>query len=127
MFNLITKYIDDEDEVWHHVHYCKNNGFPYIYVNKGDRYSSVHLTVGGKGYQITKDGLELIRKRYEEEHDFTEFILKNESGFIEENTSENPLDCNYGKIMNERIDNFCNRIFDIALEYNEPLQENPEN
>jgi len=96
-------------------------------VNKGDRYSSVHLTVGGKGYQITKDGLELIRKRYEEEHDFTEFILKNKSGFIEENTSENPLDCDYGKIMNERLDNFCNRIFDIAIEYNEPLQENPEN
>ena len=127
MFNLITKYIDDEDEVWHHVHYCKNNCFPYIYVNKGDRYSSVHLTVGGKGYQITKDGLELIRKRYEEEHDFTEFIFKNKSEFIEENTSENPLDCNYGKIMNERIDDFCNRIFDIALEYNELLQENPEN
>jgi len=127
VFNLITKYIDDEDEVWHHVHYCKNNGFPYIYVNKGDRYSSVHLTVGGKGYQITKDGLELIRKRYEEEHDFTEFIFKNKSEFIEENTSENPLDCNYGKIMNERIDDFCNRIFDIALEYNELLQENPEN
>jgi len=127
VFNLITKYIDDEDEIWHHVHYCKNNGFPYIYVNKGDRYSSIHLTVGGKGYQITKDGLELIRKRYEEEHDFTEFILKNKLGFIEENTSENPLDCNYGKIMNERINNFCDRIFDIALEYNEPLQENPEN
>ena len=37
----------------------------------------VSLTVGGKGYQITKDGIEMIRKRYEEEHDFTEFILKN--------------------------------------------------
>jgi len=121
LFNLVTKYIDSVDKIANHVQYCTNYNFPFIYVNKGDRFSTVDLTVWGTSYSITENGINLIKKRYENEHDFLEFILKPKSTIKDWTTSENQDDCHYEKIPNERIPDFCNRIFDIVSEYNEPV------
>lgn len=65
--------------------------------------------------------MELVRKRYEVEHDYLENDWNPKKHLMYWSTSEGKEICTYENIYLERIPDFCNRLFEIAMKYNESL------
>jgi len=107
---------------YNHWKYCKSNNIPYIAVKQKIKYSSVDLDMYAVDYELSEIGQKLIEKQYEIEHDYMESLWRGHKPSSEQwLTSIGKLGGLHQKIPNERIPTFCEKIFDIAMKYNQPL------
>jgi len=97
------------------------NNIPYITVTKATKFCKVNLDMVSTKSNLSEIGMELIKRRYEIEHDYLESKHHPKTSKIRWTTSEGKESCYYEKIYIKRVDDFCNRIFDIAMKYNKPL------
>ena len=93
---------------------CKKENKPYILASKRSTYYFITLDMYPCAYDLTKNGLELIKKLFREEEDYLESIRARSREIL---SGYGLASCSFNSVRKERLDRFCNRLYEIGTKY----------